>query len=77
MNISIGDINIGDEVEIIGYTSSDPKYRSRLLTMGLTRGTTIKLTKCAPMGDPVELEVRGYKLSLRKFEADILKLRSI
>jgi ferrous iron transport protein A len=42
--------------------------------MGLTRGTTIRLTKVAPMGDPVEIEVRDFSLSLRKDEARVLML---
>jgi len=42
--------------------------------MGLTRGTTIRLTKVAPMGDPVEIEVRDFSLSLRKDEAGVLQL---
>jgi len=43
--------------------------RARLLEMGLTTGTEIQLIRVAPLGDPVEIEVRGYRLSLRKREA--------
>lgn len=45
--------------------------------MGLTRGTTIRLTKIAPMGDPVEIDVRDFSLSLRKDEARVLQLERI
>ncbi len=45
--------------------------------MGLTKGTVLKLVKLAPLGDPVELEVRGFNLSLRKEEAEVLQVRSI
>lgn len=44
------------------------------MSMGLTRGTTIRLTKIAPMGDPVEIDVRDFSLSLRKDEANVLLL---
>ncbi len=67
---------IGDEAEIIGYEKGSSSYRGKLLSMGLTKGTKIKLLKVAPMGDPVELEVRGFKLSLRKAESEALILRS-
>jgi len=46
-----------------------PDYRARLLEMGLTTGTTVKVIRFAPLGDPMEIEVRGYRLSLRKREA--------
>jgi ferrous iron transport protein A len=75
MKLTIKDLKIGDEAQIEGYARSDITYRERLLSMGLTKGATIRLTKIAPLGDPVELEVMGYKLSLRKKEADILLLR--
>ncbi len=45
------------------------EIRNRLLEMGLTRGTCVELIRVAPMGDPVEFLVRGYRLSLRKSEA--------
>ena len=46
-----------------------PERRARLLEMGLTTGTEIQLIRFAPLGDPIEIEVRGYRLSLRKREA--------
>lgn len=67
----------GDEAVVTGYESDNPVYRSKLLTMGLTRGTPLKFVKTAPFGDPVEIHVRGFKLSLRKQEAGVLKLRRI
>ena len=47
--------------------------KKRLLAMGLTPGTQFKIIKVAPMGDPIELKVRGYRLSLRKTEASCLE----
>ena len=75
MQFKIRDFSVGESGEITGYDSSDSSYRKKLLSMGLTKGTVITVTKTAPLGDPVELTVRGYKLSLRKAEADILELR--
>jgi ferrous iron transport protein A len=75
MNRKIKDLEIGDTAIIAGYEKTGEQYRQKLLSMGLTRGTEITVTKCAPLGDPVELLVRGFKLSLRKVEADILLLK--
>ncbi len=46
-----------------------PSLRQRLLEMGLTKGSTIEFVRVAPLGDPIEIEIRGYRLSLRKEEA--------
>ena len=47
-----------------------PEHRPRLMEMGLLVGTTIELVRFAPLGDPVEIKVRGYNLTLRKHEAE-------
>jgi ferrous iron transport protein A len=49
--------------------------RGRLLEMGLLVGTPVELIRYAPMGDPVEIKVRGYHLSLRKNEAQLIQVR--
>ncbi len=50
----------------LGTTS----VRQRLLEMGLTKGTNVEVIRFAPMGDPIEISVRGYRLSLRRVEAE-------
>ena len=47
-----------------------PEQRPRLMEMGLLVGTTVELVRFAPLGDPVEIKVRGYNLTLRKHEAE-------
>lgn len=73
----ISDCQVGETLVVSGYEKADPAYRQKLLSMGLTRGTEITVTKFAPMGDPVEVEVRGFKLSLRRAEASVLKLEEL
>ena len=51
--------------------------KSRLLEMGLLVGTTVELVRFAPLGDPVELKLRGYNLSLRKHEAEQVLVRPL
>lgn len=53
----------------IALVGGPPEIRHRLLELGLTCGTLIGLIRVAPLGDPVELSVRGYRLSIRKSEA--------
>lgn len=48
--------------------------KSRIMDMGITQGTEIKIRKCAPLGDPIQLEVRGYQLSLRKSDAKTIEI---
>lgn len=62
----------GERGRVRGYVPGSAAYRKRLLAMGLTQGTELTVKRVAPMGDPVEIEVRGFALSLRKDEASAL-----
>lgn len=53
-----------------------PEHRPRLMEMGLLVGTPVELVRFAPLGDPVEIKVRGYHLTLRKHEAEQIWVRS-
>jgi ferrous iron transport protein A len=53
-----------------------PENRPRLMEMGLLVGTPVELVRFAPLGDPVEIKVRGYNLTLRKHEAEQIWVRS-
>ena len=57
---------------IVAEIKVPPEHRSRLLEMGVLVGTPIELVRFAPLGDPVEIKVRGYHLTLRKHEADLI-----
>ena len=52
-----------------------PESRGRLLEMGLLVGSAIELVRFAPLGDPVEIKIRGYHLSLRRHEAELILVR--
>jgi ferrous iron transport protein A len=51
------------------------KLRRRIMDMGITKGVEIKVVKIAPLGDPMELNVRGYELSIRKTEAESIEVQ--
>ena len=68
---------IGDLAKIVGFEPSGKAYRKKLLAMGLTPGTEFSVTRFAPMGDPVEIKLRGFALTLRKDEASVLQIEKI
>ena len=72
--MKIKEMKPGEKAIIAGYEKDNKELRSKLLTMGLTKRTELEVVKFAPLGDPVEIKVRGFSLSLRKEEADILNL---
>lgn len=73
---TLKDLKVGVKGIVTQYQKSTDKhqkgYRRKLLAMGLTPGTEFRVTRVAPLGDPVEIVVRGFKLSLRKDEAGAL-----
>ena len=70
--ISLSDLTAGEYGKISGYRKGNKAYRQRLLSMGLTPNTSFQLIRRAPFGDPVEIRIRGFSLSLRQHEAEIL-----
>ena len=72
--ISLKEMVVGDSATIVGFDQAGTPYRKRLLAMGLTPGTEFTVTRFAPMGDPVEIKLRGFALTLRKDEAAILRI---
>jgi ferrous iron transport protein A len=70
---SLVDLNVGEAGKVIAF-GNQGIVRKRLLDMGITTGVNLKLVKVAPLGDPIEIEVRGYNLSLRKSEAKEIKI---
>ena len=69
------ELQIDDVAVVTGYRQESEAYRSKLLAMGLTRGTKIRILKLSLLGSLVELEVRGSCLTLEKEEFEVLKLR--
>lgn len=72
MKTKLADLAIGQTGTVVGFSKGSKLYRQKLMAMGLVKGTEFSITRVAPMGDPVEIEVRGFALSLRKTEAEAL-----
>jgi ferrous iron transport protein A len=72
--LCLKELAVGDCGKVLGYRDSGRAYRQKLLAMGLTPGTEFSVTRLAPLGDPVEIQVRGFALSLRADEAAALQV---
>ena len=70
---TLKDVKIGETVMVARLNGAGAVKR-RIMDMGITKGTEIFVRKVAPLGDPVELTVRGYELSIRKADAEMIEI---
>ena len=68
---TLKDAKVGDTVTVARLHGEGPVKR-RIMDMGITKGTQVHIRKVAPLGDPVEVNVRGYELSIRKGDAELI-----
>lgn len=71
--MTLAQLPAGSSAVIASYPQAGPAF-TRLREMGLLPGTRVTLVRIAPLGDPIEIQVRGYRLSLRKSEAALVEL---
>ena len=71
--MTLKEVKIGETVRV-KKIGGEGAVRRRIMDMGLTKGTEVYVRKLAPLGDPVELTVRGYELSVRKADADLIEV---
>lgn len=70
---TLGDMSVG-ETAVVKKINGEGKVKRRIMDMGITKGTSIFIRKFAPLGDPIEITVRGYELSIRKDDAKLLEV---
>ena len=73
MIMTLKDVPLGSSAKVVKVNAKGP-MRRRIMAMGLTKGSTVFVRKVAPLGDPLEICVRGYELSLRKSEAEVIEV---
>lgn len=73
----VQDLKPGDAARVVRFAKGDRGYRQRLLAMGVTPGVVFSITRVAPFGDPIEISVRNFTLTLRRSEAEILEIERI
>ena len=71
--MTLKDVRVGQTVKVTKIIGTGPVKR-RIMDMGITKGVEIFVRKVAPLGDPMELTVRGYELSLRKADAELIEV---
>ena len=70
---TLRDVKIGETVKVVKLHGEGPIKR-RIMDMGITKGVELHVRKVAPLGDPMELNVRGYELSVRKADAEMIEV---
>ena len=75
-NLRLNQVRVGRTVRVV-RVHGEGALRQRILDMGLTKNAEVKILKMAPFGDPIEMTVRGFELSLRKAEAACVEVESI
>ncbi len=70
---TLKDVKVGSSAKVL-KVNGEGAVKRRIMDMGITKGITIKVRKVAPLGDPMELTVRGYELSLRKADAEMIEV---
>ena len=71
--MTLGDAKVGSTV-VVTKIEGDSAYKRRIMDMGITKGVDVYVRKVAPLGDPVEVTVRGYELSLRRADAEMIEV---
>ena len=72
--MSLGDAKVGTTV-VVTKIEGDSAYKRRIMDMGITKGSELFIRKVAPLGDPVEITVRGYELTVRKADAQCVEVK--
>ncbi len=75
MNLS--KLKVGEKAKVVKLNVTDKEVRRHLLDMGLTRGVIVKIKKKAPMGDPVDIELRDYELCISKRELNQIEVEVV
>ncbi len=70
---TLRDAEIGSTVRVVKL-HGEGAVKRRIMDMGITKGVEVYVRKVAPLGDPVEVTVRGYELSIRKYDADMIEV---
>ena len=68
---TLKDVRVGQTAKVVKLNGEGPVKR-RIMDMGITKGVSVYVSKVAPLGDPVEVTVRGYELSVRKADAEMI-----
>ena len=77
MKVTLGELKAGESGTVTAFPEGGNAYRRKLLAMGLTPGTRFTVSRVAPLGDPIQLQVRGFQLSVRRHEATAVEVARV
>ena len=75
--MKLSELKKGEKAKVISISANNPSLKRRMLDMGMTSGVVVSVKKVAPLGDPIDVELRGYELCLRKVDLgsiEVIKL---
>lgn len=72
--MNLKDVKVGDTVSVVKL-NGEGAIKRRIMDMGITKGVEIYVRKVAPLGDPIEITVRNYELSIRKADAEMIEVK--
>lgn len=72
---TLKELKVGDTVRVVKL-HGEGAVKRRIMDMGLTKGVDVRIRKVAPLGDPIEVTVRGYELSIRKADAEMIEVEA-
>ena len=71
---TLRDVNVGETVKVVKL-HGEGAVKRRIMDMGITKGVNVYVRKLAPLGDPIEVNIRNYELSIRKSDADMIEIK--
>lgn len=74
---SLDQVTAGQKVRIVGFAAVETNFRRKLLALGLMPGAEVEVRRVAPLGDPMQIQLRGASVSLRKQEAAIIEVETL
>ena len=75
--MKLDELKVGDKARVISLNIENKEIRRHLLDMGVTKGVVLTIKKIAPMGDPIDIELRDYELCVRKAELDMIEVEVV
>jgi ferrous iron transport protein A len=76
-HVKLSNLKKGQKAKVVLLNTTDKSLRRRLMDMGITEGVQIKIKKIAPLGDPIDIELRGYELCIRKVDLSTIDVEVI
>ncbi len=75
--MKLDELKVGQKAKVLSLNVENKEIRRHLLDMGITRGVEVKIKKVAPMGDPIDIELRDYELCIRKADLNKIEVEAI